>query len=58
VKRRIENFHLASAEFEAAIRWEEERRNGLGKEFYDAVSASIELIEREPRIGTVIGGEG
>jgi len=58
VKRRFESLRLASTEFEAAIRWYEERRRGLGAEFYDAVSGTLALIEGQPEIGTVIGGEG
>lgn len=41
----------ASEEFEAAIRWYEQRRPGLGGEFYDAVVAALELIGAHPEIG-------
>lgn len=42
----------ASEEFEAAIRWYEQRTTGLGREFYDAVVAAIDLISVHPEIGT------
>ena len=57
MKRRIESLQLASTEFEAAIRWYEERRRGLGADFYDAVLGTITLIEGQPEIGTVVRGE-
>ncbi len=42
----------ASEELEAAIRWYEQRRQGLGAEFYDAIVAALELIGAHPEIGT------
>ena len=38
--RRLRNLELASAEIEAAVRWYEERRRGLGTEFFDAVATT------------------
>jgi hypothetical protein len=35
----------ASAELSAAIRWYERRRDGLGAELFDAVVATIDLIQ-------------
>lgn len=43
----------ASEEFEAAIRWYEQRREGLGAELYDATVALLELISTHPSIGTM-----
>jgi plasmid stabilization system protein ParE len=56
VTRRIQSNELASAEFEAAVRWYEERRRGLGVEFFDAVSLTMALIAERPEIGTLISG--
>lgn len=41
----------ASEEFEAAIRWYEQRSQGLGAEFYDAIVAAMELTGAHPEIG-------
>jgi plasmid stabilization system protein ParE len=46
----------ASQELEAAIRWYEERREGLGAELYDATVAGIELIATHPEIGVLRPG--
>jgi plasmid stabilization system protein ParE len=56
VTRRLQSIQLASAELEAAVRWYEERRRGLGAEFFDAVSLTMALIAERPEIGTVIDG--
>jgi plasmid stabilization system protein ParE len=58
VTRRLHSIQPATEEFEAAVGWYEERRRGLGVEFYEAVSNSIALIAEQPEIGTVIGGVG
>ena len=42
----------ASAEFADAVRWYEQRRTGLGGEFFDAVTHAIELLRTRPEIGT------
>lgn len=42
----------ASDELTEAVRWYETRRPGLGAELFDAVVATIDLIERQPEIGT------
>jgi plasmid stabilization system protein ParE len=41
----------ASDELTEAVRWYERRRQGLGAEFFDAVAATISLIEQSPEIG-------
>lgn len=41
----------ADAEYRAAGRWYEERRAGLGVEFFDAVDAALDQIVRLPRAG-------
>jgi plasmid stabilization system protein ParE len=56
VTRRIQSNELASAEFEAAVRWYEERRRGLGVEFFDAVSLTMALVAERSEIGTLISG--
>jgi toxin ParE1/3/4 len=51
----VKPFHISSeatAELLAAIRWYESRRSGLGAEFYDAVSRTIDVIRAHPEIGT------
>jgi len=52
VTRRVRISELASEEFADAVRWYEMRRAGLGREFFDAVAATIALIEQQPEIGT------
>jgi len=39
---------------EAAIRWYEKQRHGLGGEFYDAVVRTIAQIIEQPEIGTAV----
>jgi plasmid stabilization system protein ParE len=56
VTRRLQTLRPASDELEAAVRWYEERRRGLGAEFFDAVTSMIAFIEDQPEIGVVIGG--
>lgn len=54
-------FHTAkpaSEELVAAIRWYEERRAGLGGEFYDAVVRAMNRIAAMPDAGTPIGSLG
>lgn len=50
--RHIRISEPASAEFTDAVRWYEKRRPGLGAEFFDAVVATIDLVEHRPGIGT------
>lgn len=45
----------ASAEFADAVRWYEQKRTGLGGEFFDAVTHAIELVRARPEIGTAAG---
>jgi hypothetical protein len=54
VTRPIRSSEPASDEFSEAVRWYEARRSGLGGEFFDAVAATIALIETNPEIGTTI----
>jgi hypothetical protein len=44
----------ASAEFAEAVRWYEQKRDGLGGEFFDAVTHAIELIRSRPEIGRAL----
>ena len=48
----------AADELSDAVRWYESRRAGLGGEFFDAVSASLSLVETNPEIGTTISADG
>jgi plasmid stabilization system protein ParE len=41
----------AEAEYRHAGRWYEERRTGLGLEFFDAVDAALSQVVRLPRAG-------
>ena len=45
----------ASAEIADAVRWYEQKRTGLGGEFFDAVTYAIELLHTRPEIGTPAG---
>jgi len=56
VTRRPRNHELASAELEAAVRWYERRRRGLGAEFFDAVADMVAMIAERPDVGTPIPG--
>jgi len=58
VTRRIRTGEPASDEFTEAVRWYEARRSGLGAEFFDAVAATVSLIETNPEIGTTISTDG
>ena len=56
--RRIRTSEPASDEFSEAVRWYEARRSGLGSEFFDAVAATLSLIETNPEVGTTISIDG
>ncbi len=53
MKRRVRTSEPASDELIDAIRWYEERRPGLGGDFFDAVAETVTLIEARPEIGSV-----
>jgi hypothetical protein len=55
VTRELRSIQPASEEFTEAVHWYEERRSGLGAEFFDAVSATMALIAERPEVGTAIG---
>lgn len=55
MKRALRSIRQASDEFAAAVRWYEERHRGLGAEFFDAVTATMTLIEARPEIGMATG---
>ena len=48
----------ASDEFSEAVRWYEARRSGLGGEFFNAVAATLSLVEANPEVGMMISGDG
>ena len=56
--RRVRTSEPASDEFSEAVRWYEARRSGLGSELFDAVAATVSLIETNPEIGTRISTDG
>jgi toxin ParE1/3/4 len=45
----------AAEELGSAVLWYETRRSGLGGEFYDAVTRTLERIRSHPEIGTPRG---
>jgi plasmid stabilization system protein ParE len=58
VNRPVRSSQPASDELAEAVRWYETRRTGLGGEFFDAVVATLTLIETRPEIGTTISTDG
>lgn len=46
----------ASQELSSAVLWYETRRTGLGAEFFDAVTRTIERVRAHPEIGTPRAG--
>jgi toxin ParE1/3/4 len=46
----------AAAELAAAVQWYEQRRVGLGAELFDAVTATITLIQSHPEVGALRRG--
>jgi plasmid stabilization system protein ParE len=55
--RELRSSRPASEEFAEAVRWYEERRRGLGAEFFDAVAATMALIADDPEIGTEVDAD-
>ena len=58
MSRLVRSSEPASVELAEAVRWYETRRAGLGGEFFDAVAATLSLIETNPEIGTTISNDG
>ena len=58
MSRPLRSSEPASEELAEAVRWYESRRAGLGTEFFDAVAATLSLIETNPEIGTTLSAEG
>ena len=56
--QRIRIAEPASDEFSEAVRWYEDRRSGLGSEFFEAIAATLSLIETNPEIGTTVSTDG
>ena len=48
----------ASHELAEAVHWYETRRAGLGRELFDAIVATVTLIETSPEIGRTISTDG
>lgn len=55
MRRALRSIRQASDEFTEAVRWYEERRAGLGGEFFDSVVGMMEVIAATPEIGTAVG---
>ena len=53
MRRPVRTSDPASAELIDAVRWYEERRPGLGGEFFDAVAETMTLIEASPEVGSL-----
>ena len=58
MKRPVRFSEPASDELAEAVRWYETRRAGLGGKFFDAVAATLTLIETSPEIGKTISTDG
>jgi plasmid stabilization system protein ParE len=58
VNRPVRSSQPASHELAEAVRWYETRRTGFGGEFFDAVVATLTLIETRPEIGATISTDG
>jgi plasmid stabilization system protein ParE len=54
VSRRLRNLRAAREELAAAVRWFEEQRPGLGREFYDEVVATAARLQAFPEGGAPI----
>ncbi len=54
MRRAVSILQEASVEFTEAVRWYEERRPGLGAEFFDAVSATLETMAAGPDLGATL----
>lgn len=48
----------ASAELTDAVRWYEGRRTGLGGQFFDAVTSTLDQIQQHPQIGRELPHRG
>jgi len=46
----------ASEEFTEAVRWYEDKRVGLGSEFYDPVVQAVDVVREHPEIGVAVDG--
>ena len=57
MNRTVRSSQPASDEFAAGVRWYEERRHGLGAEFFEAVADVVTFIEANPEIGTPVGDD-
>ena len=55
MRRALGSVRQVSDEFTEAVRWYEERRVGLGGEFFDSVTAMMEVITASPEIGAAVG---
>ena len=55
--RHIRTAGPASQELENAVRWYEERRRGLGAEFFQIVGNTLRRIETQPETGAPAFGD-
>jgi plasmid stabilization system protein ParE len=57
VTRHIRAAGPASEELEDAVGWYEERRRGLGREFFDSVGDALRHIDAHPEAGAMAFGD-
>jgi hypothetical protein len=48
----------ASVELGEAVRWYEDRRVGLGAEFFDAISTTLLFLSMNATAGAILSGDG
>ena len=58
MRRPLRTSQPAAEELREAVRWYEEQRPGLGAEFFDAVAATVAVIEARPETGAVVSRAG
>jgi toxin ParE1/3/4 len=54
--RPVRTARPASEELDAAVRWYEEQRRGLGADFFNAVLTTLDRITENPEIGAAVPG--
>jgi toxin ParE1/3/4 len=57
VTRTLRSSEPASEELLEAVRWYETQRAGLGAEFYEAVLATLSLLESHDEAGAPVAGD-
>jgi plasmid stabilization system protein ParE len=57
VTRALRSSQPASEELAEAVSWYEAQRTGLGTEFFDAILATLALLESHEETGTPVGDD-